>query len=106
MVPHGAIEDHLQECTARHERAFAVCGIPDERKGERLSVLTTLSEDALPDVLEKMSKRGLPALFLPRKHQFVHVHELPLLGTGKLDLQKVKQLALAAVNDAAQDVDA
>ncbi|HIE69438.1 MAG TPA: hypothetical protein EYP98_04345 [Planctomycetes bacterium] len=96
MVPHGLIEDNLQECTPRHDRAFAVCGIPDERKGERLAVLTTLSEAALSEVLEKMSNRGLPALFLPRKNQFVHVNELPLLGTGKLDLRKVKEVALAA----------
>lgn len=96
MVPHGVIEDNLQECTARHDRAFAVCGIPDERKGERLAVLTTLSEAAIHDVLEKMSKRGLPALFLPRKNQFVYVDELPLLGTGKLDLRKVKEVAITA----------
>lgn len=95
MVPHGAIEDHLQQCTARHDRSFAVCGIPDERKGERLAVLTTLSESAIPEVLDKMGRRGLPALFLPRPNQFVHVEELPLLGTGKLDLRKVKEVATA-----------
>lgn len=96
MVPHGAIEDHLQECTAHHDRVFAVCGIPDERKGERLAVLTTLPESAIPDVLDKMGLRGLPALFLPRKNQFVNVDSLPLLGTGKLDLRKVKEVAVAA----------
>ncbi len=96
MVPHGAIEDHLQDCTSRHDRAFAVCGIPDERKGERLAVLTTLPESAMPEVLDKMGRRGLPALFLPRKNQFVHVDALPLLGTGKLDLRKIKQVAMDA----------
>lgn len=105
MVPHGAIEEHLQECTPRHDRAFAVCGVPDERKGERLAVLTTLSQSAIPDVLDKMGKRGLPALFLPRKNQFVHVDELPLLGTGKLDLRKVKEVAMATDREV-QDVDA
>lgn len=99
MVPHGAIEDHLQSCTAKHDRVFAVCGIPDERKGERLAVLTTLPPEALPEVLEKMSKLGLPALFMPRNNQFVHVAELPLLGTGKLDLRKVKEVAIAASAD-------
>ena len=38
----------------------------------------------------------MPALFLPRKNQFVHVDTLPLLGTGKLDLRKVKEVAVAA----------
>mgnify|MGYP001401286693 CR=1 FL=1 len=43
-----------------------------------------------------MSKRGLPALFLPRANQFVYVNELPLLGTGKLDLRRVKEVAAEA----------
>ena len=94
MVPHGTIEEHLQACSGKQERAFAVCGVPDERKGERLAVLTTVAPAALPELLDQMGKRGLPALFLPRKNQFVHVAELPLLGTGKLDLRRVKQLAM------------
>jgi len=96
MVPHGVVEEHLQECSGRHERAFAVCGVPDERKGERLAVLTTLSRDALSEVLARMPGRGLPALFVPRAQQFVRVDALPLLGTGKLDLRRVKELATAA----------
>ena len=102
MVPHGAIEDHLQECAGVHDRAFAVCGVPDPRKGERLAVLTTLPESELPAILEKMSLRGLPALFLPRLNQFVHSAELPLLGTGKLDLRKVKEILIAAAGDESQ----
>ena len=46
-----------------------------------------------------MSLRGLPALFLPRLNQFVHSAELPLLGTGKLDLRKVKEILIAAAGD-------
>ena len=91
MVPHGTIEEHLQECSGRDERAFAVCGVPDEKKGERLMVLTTLPEERIPDVLAQLGARGLPALFVPRKDQFVHVDALPVLGTGKLDLRKVKE---------------
>jgi acyl-[acyl-carrier-protein]-phospholipid O-acyltransferase/long-chain-fatty-acid--[acyl-carrier-protein] ligase len=94
MVPHGTVEEHLQECSGRDARAFAVCGVPDAKKGERLMVLTTLHREDLPAVLRQMSTRGLPALFVPRLDQFVHVDELPLLGTGKLDLRKVKELCL------------
>ena len=35
----------------------------------------------------------LPPLFIPRPKQFVHVGELPVLGTGKLDLREVKRVA-------------
>ena len=96
MVPHGTVEEHLQAASGKQERAFAVCGVPDARKGERLAVLTTLAPAAVPDLLEQLSGRGLPALFVPRANQFVHVDELPVLGTGKLDLRKVKELAQAA----------
>jgi acyl-[acyl-carrier-protein]-phospholipid O-acyltransferase/long-chain-fatty-acid--[acyl-carrier-protein] ligase len=103
MVPHGTIEEHLQVCCGKQERAFAVAGVPDLKKGERLAVLTTLSPTALPEVLALLQKRGLPALFVPRKDQFVHVAELPLLGTGKLDLRKVKEVALAAAQKEEHD---
>jgi acyl-[acyl-carrier-protein]-phospholipid O-acyltransferase/long-chain-fatty-acid--[acyl-carrier-protein] ligase len=92
MVPHGVVEEHLQAASGLGERAFAVCGLPCERKGERLAVLTTLDDDALGLVLEALAGGGLPALFVPRRDQFVQVAELPTLGTGKLDLRAVKDL--------------
>lgn len=96
MVPHGVVEEHLQACAARSERAFAVCGVPDAKKGERLMVLTTLPADAVAAVVRQLAGRGLPPLFVPRKEQFVTVAALPMLGTGKLDLRAVKERCLAA----------
>lgn len=96
MVPHGVVEEHLQACCGQAERVFAVCGVPDARKGERLMVLTTLAEAEVRAVLQKMARRGLPALFVPRLDQFVLVAALPVLGTGKLDLRAVKERCLAA----------
>ncbi|MEO6596391.1 MAG: MFS transporter [Planctomycetota bacterium] len=98
MVPHGTVEEHLQECCGRDERAFAVCGVPDAKKGERLMVLTTLRAEQLPEVLRQLGARGLPALFVPRQDQFVIVEALPLLGTGKLDLRQVKERCLAVLD--------
>lgn len=96
MVPHGTVEDHLQECAGVEERAFAVCGVPDAKKGERLMVLTTLRDEQLPEVLRQLAAHGLPALFVPRREQFVWFEVLPVLGTGKLDLRAVKERCLAA----------
>ncbi len=96
MVPHGVVEEHLQACSERVERVFVVCGVPDERKGERLLVLTTLAADRIAAVLAKMGTRGLPPLFVPRAEQFVAVDALPVLGTGKVDLRKAKDLCLEA----------
>lgn len=81
-------------------QAFAVTGIPDERKGERLAVLHTVDETALPAILEKIAAGGLPNLFIPRPDHFVKVDELPVLGTGKLDLRAVKRIAIERLRTA------
>ena len=93
MVPHGRVEEALQEASGVTEQSFAVCGVPDERKGERLAVLTTLAAARIPEILARVAKMGLPNLYLPRRDAFVHVDKLPVLGTGKLDLRAVKRIA-------------
>jgi acyl-[acyl-carrier-protein]-phospholipid O-acyltransferase/long-chain-fatty-acid--[acyl-carrier-protein] ligase len=101
MVPHGRVEEALQEAAGTTEQSFAVTAVPDERKGERLAVLYTLDEGALPTVLEKLAASGLPNLFIPRRDQFVKVAQLPMLGIGKLDLREVKRIATEALAGAA-----
>jgi acyl-[acyl-carrier-protein]-phospholipid O-acyltransferase/long-chain-fatty-acid--[acyl-carrier-protein] ligase len=93
MVPHIKIEDKLHELAGVTEQVFAVSSLPDEKKGERIVVITTLSGDKLAAVLEKLPQCDLPALWKPRANQFFHVDALPILGTGKTDLRGVKQLA-------------
>jgi len=94
MVPHGKVEDALQQAADTDMKVFAVTGIPDEKKGERLAVLHTLDESRLPDILSKLAEQGLPNLFIPGRNQFVKVETLPVLGTGKLDLRGVKRIAM------------
>ena len=94
MVPHIKIEDTLHEISGSMEQIFAVTAIPDERKGERLIVLHTLPNERLQECLAELAKSELPALWKPRPDQFVHVDSLPYLGTGKLDLRRLKEIAL------------
>ncbi|BCA56298.1 putative fused MFS-type Permease and bifunctional Acyl-[acyl-carrier-protein]-phospholipid O-acyltransferase/Acyl-[acyl-carrier-protein] synthetase [Nitrospira sp. KM1] len=94
MVPHGRVEEVLQEAAAGDVQLFAVTGIPDEKKGERLAVLHTLDEARIAEILDKVTAQGLPNLFIPSRSQFVKVDALPLLGTGKLDLRAVKRIAM------------
>jgi acyl-[acyl-carrier-protein]-phospholipid O-acyltransferase/long-chain-fatty-acid--[acyl-carrier-protein] ligase len=96
MVPHLMIEEKLQELAGAVEQAFAVTSVPDEKKGERLAVLHTLPEDQLQEVLAKLAESDLPALWRPRPQQFFRVETLPYLGTGKLDLRRVREVALAS----------
>jgi acyl-[acyl-carrier-protein]-phospholipid O-acyltransferase/long-chain-fatty-acid--[acyl-carrier-protein] ligase len=94
MVPHIKVEDKLHELSGATEQTFAVTSVPDERKGERLIVLHTLPEDKLEPCLALLAKSDLPALWKPRPDQFVHVDALPYLGTGKLDLRRLKEIAV------------
>ncbi len=93
MVPHIRIEDKLHELAGVTEQVFAVTALPDEKKGERIVVISTLSTEKLAPVLEKLAQCDLPALWKPRPNQFFHVDALPMLGTGKIDLRGVKALA-------------
>src|SRR5580658_8570859 len=93
MVPHIKIEDKLHELAEVTEQVFAVTSLPDEKKGERIAVITTLPAEKLAPVLEKLSQCDLPVLWKPRANQFFHVDAIPVLGTGKIDLRGVKATA-------------
>ena len=93
MVPHLKIEEKLQELAGVAETMFVVAGVPDEKKGERLVVLHKLAENDLQTCLEKFAACDLPNLWKPKADAFYHVDNFPLLGTGKLDLRGVKELA-------------
>ena len=94
MVPHIKVEEKLHELLEADGQVLAVTAIPDEKKGERLVVLHTLKEDVLKACLEKLAKSDLPALWKPRPDQFVQVEQLPYLGIGKLDLRKLREIAM------------
>jgi acyl-[acyl-carrier-protein]-phospholipid O-acyltransferase/long-chain-fatty-acid--[acyl-carrier-protein] ligase len=93
MVPHIKVEEKLQELAEATDQIFAVTAVPDEKKGERLIVLHTLPEPLLEECLAKLSQTDLPALWKPRPDQFVRVEVLPYLGTGKLDLRRMRAIA-------------
>jgi len=102
MVPHIRVEEKLHELLGADGQVLAVTALPDDKKGERLVVVHTLKEDALQDLLEKLAKSDLPALWKPRPDQFRFVEKLPYLGTGKLDLRKLREIAQAGSEAAKQ----
>jgi acyl-[acyl-carrier-protein]-phospholipid O-acyltransferase/long-chain-fatty-acid--[acyl-carrier-protein] ligase len=93
MVPHIKIEEKLHELAGATEQTFVVTGVPDEKKGERLVVLHKLPDAALAACLEQFAACDLPNLWKPKAESFFRVEQFPLLGTGKLDLRGVKELA-------------
>jgi acyl-[acyl-carrier-protein]-phospholipid O-acyltransferase/long-chain-fatty-acid--[acyl-carrier-protein] ligase len=51
-------------------------------------------------LLDKMTAAGLPNLYLPGRDSFFQVAEIPVLGSGKLDLQRLRQVAEQAAQAA------
>jgi len=94
MVPHIKLEETLHELADSPEQVFAVTAVPDEKKGERLIVLTTLADEKLDGILAQLATVDLPALWKPRPDQFLRIEALPYLGTGKLDLRRLREIAL------------
>jgi acyl-[acyl-carrier-protein]-phospholipid O-acyltransferase / long-chain-fatty-acid--[acyl-carrier-protein] ligase len=97
MVPHLRVEETLVRIVGgegEHPR-IAVTSVPDPKKGERLVVLHTDLGKPVDDVCRELREAGLPALWIPSPASFCHVDKLPVLGTGKLDLKGIRQLALA-----------
>jgi acyl-[acyl-carrier-protein]-phospholipid O-acyltransferase/long-chain-fatty-acid--[acyl-carrier-protein] ligase len=72
---------------------MVVTSISDEQKGERFVVLHTELGLSVDDLLKRMRDSGLPKLWVPRKENFFPVQALPFLGSGKLDLKRVKETA-------------
>jgi acyl-[acyl-carrier-protein]-phospholipid O-acyltransferase/long-chain-fatty-acid--[acyl-carrier-protein] ligase len=96
MVPLERMEDELHNIAEMTDRLFAVTALPDEKKGERMIVLHLPLPDgkSIAALLDGLSKRGLPNLWIPGERDFYPVDQMPILGSGKLDLQKLKQVAI------------
>ena len=97
MVPHIRIEEAIHEAIGAEDRRCVVTSIPDGAKGERLAVVYTDLGAAATDVVARLREKGLPNLWLPRADAFIKVGELPLLGSGKVDLRLAKKLAVEAL---------
>jgi acyl-[acyl-carrier-protein]-phospholipid O-acyltransferase/long-chain-fatty-acid--[acyl-carrier-protein] ligase len=71
-----------------------VTSVPDEKKGERLIVVHTKAMTKSPqEIVDHLKKAGLPNLWMPGTDSFLLVDEIPVLGTGKLDLKGLADLA-------------
>ncbi|MFH2203898.1 MAG: acyl-[ACP]--phospholipid O-acyltransferase [Elusimicrobiota bacterium] len=92
MVPHIRIEEALHDLAGIVDRTFVVTAVPDEKRGERLVVLCKDFQKT-DDLWRKLRDSDLPRLWLPAQDAFHAVDEIPVLGSGKLDLRKLKALA-------------
>jgi acyl-[acyl-carrier-protein]-phospholipid O-acyltransferase/long-chain-fatty-acid--[acyl-carrier-protein] ligase len=93
MVSHVQVEDALLKALGSIEPKLVVASVPDEQKGEKLIVLHSPFELSVDDLLGRVRDAGVPKLWIPRKENFFQVNALPILGSGKLDLQMIKETA-------------
>ena len=96
MVPHVTVEEALTNLSGSSDdqMSLAVTAVPDPRKGERLVVLYTSLGKTPEELCKGLSAAGFPNLFIPGLDSFYKVEAMPLLGTGKVDLRGLKELAL------------
>jgi acyl-[acyl-carrier-protein]-phospholipid O-acyltransferase / long-chain-fatty-acid--[acyl-carrier-protein] ligase len=93
MVSHTAIEDAAREILGEH--GCAVTAIPDDQRGERLVLLYTHTQLSPAELWRELGASRLPRLWIPKREDIHVVEMIPTLGAGKLDLQRIKRLALA-----------
>jgi acyl-[acyl-carrier-protein]-phospholipid O-acyltransferase/long-chain-fatty-acid--[acyl-carrier-protein] ligase len=86
MVPHGLVEEALQQVAETDVPCVAVVSIEDNVKGEQLAVCCTDEAGDPETLISKLRGLDLPNLWIPRAVNFFHIQQLPVLGTGKLDL--------------------
>ncbi len=94
MVPHLKIEEVAT--AVLDDPDCVVAAVPDEERGERLVLFYT--KDVPADVLwDALNKSELPKLWVPKKDNIHRIDAIPVLGTGKVDLRAVKQLAASSI---------
>ncbi|MFO7871364.1 MAG: acyl-[ACP]--phospholipid O-acyltransferase [Kiritimatiellia bacterium] len=98
MVPHMALEEKIMDALGGADRVAAVTSAPDKKKGEQLVVLYLEEAVSVDRIREIVEKSDLPNLWKPRKGNYCPVREMPVLGSGKLDLKRLKAAAAQFVN--------
>ena len=63
---------------------------PDDKKGERVILLTDMKSADRAQILDYAKTEGVAEIMIPRTVQIVD--ELPLLGTGKLDYPSIQEM--------------
>ncbi len=105
MVPHMKIEEQIQSLLAE-DSACIVSSIPDESRGERLVAFYTDATLPPQELWEKLCRTELPRLWLPKREDLHIIESIPTLGTGKVDLRAVRQLAADSAASSFSTVDA
>ena len=92
MVPHVKIEDVVNRILG--SAASVATSVPDQQRGERLVVFYTQNGIKTDELWSKLNQSELPKLWIPKREDLRPIESLPVLGSGKVDLRKIKVMAL------------
>jgi acyl-[acyl-carrier-protein]-phospholipid O-acyltransferase/long-chain-fatty-acid--[acyl-carrier-protein] ligase len=92
MVPHMKIEEVINQILGGP--GCAVTALADPLRGERLVAFYAADGISAQELWEKLNGSELPKLWIPKRENLHAIESIPLLGSGKADLKKVKELAL------------
>ena len=102
MVPHEGIEKAIGDIigiTPDEPLSVVVSSVPNEKKGEKVIVMYTDLKGKTPEeIVSAMRDNNIPPIWIPSIDAFVKVENIPILGTGKLDIQGAKTLALKVIS--------
>ncbi len=94
MVPHIRVEEAVDRLLGDRGYYCIVTAVPDTQKGEGLVCFYTDKRQTPQALREGMNRTNLPKLWIPKKERFYYLEAIPTLGSGKIDLRKVKEIAL------------
>jgi acyl-[acyl-carrier-protein]-phospholipid O-acyltransferase/long-chain-fatty-acid--[acyl-carrier-protein] ligase len=92
MVPHMKVEEEIQAQLDEGHTATVV-SVADEARGERL--IAFYSDPALTpsELWDKLTATSLPRLWIPKREDLRYMDSIPTLGSGKIDIQRLKTMA-------------
>ncbi len=90
MVSLAAVENELFKLWP--ENKVGVTTVPDPKKGETLVLFTDRQDANVKAIMDHFKAVGVSDLYVPKNIRVVS--ELPLMGTGKTDYIKLKEMAL------------
>jgi acyl-[acyl-carrier-protein]-phospholipid O-acyltransferase/long-chain-fatty-acid--[acyl-carrier-protein] ligase len=92
MVSLAAVE--TLACGLWSDAQHVVLSFPDPRKGEQLLLVTDKIEASKDDLLAHARREGFPDLWVPK--EILVVPAVPVLASGKIDLQATVEMARQA----------
>lgn len=95
MVSLGAVEQQVRNILQQPDIELVAMNLPDAKKGEKI-VLLINSEDSAETIRQRLIEGEMPALMLPAA--IYHCSDIPILGSGKIDYQAARNLALSYAN--------